>query len=204
MWTVSRFLYLLVTSLVVIFIAQILLIQAEAAPSNALVEDSNITSASNATSASNLSTTALQSAVRSGVIRARLTGDGVTTSHCTLTLTNLSDQRLRVVVPSSQFFLPSDLTYQIMMTTAERVIDILPGKTVSTEIPSVCVSPKTVKAPPAEGVDYTPNHHPEPLLSGIFGDILATSESLEQQHKYDEIPLAGERRRGTIAQLAIW
>ncbi len=149
-------------------------------------------------------TSTLEVSIRQGKVKLELKGDGKTTSRVGVTLTNHSQSPLRVLIPKYQFFVPDVSSFQTMMCTDSRVIDVAPGSTATAEIPTVCASAKTVKPPPAEGVSYLPGPHPDPALGSTAVGILEASSQLAQSNCFDTVPIPKERCHSTITQLAIW
>jgi len=78
------------------------------------------------------------------------------------------------------------------------------AKTITIELKTVCASAKSVKPPPAEGVNYIPLEYPDrEMYRNIIG-IIESARSLEMQNHYQRVPIAGERKQSTMMQLAIW
>ena len=140
-----------------------------------------------------------------GNISVALKGDGVNTSHVTLLLTNNTAREEYLTVPKYECFMPSKSGMQIMMASEKSpTLDIAPGKTLATEIPSVCVSTKTLKPPVFEPIAYTPGAYPDETQRRVLQAIIDASQTLDQKKAFDNSPIAPERRAHTVAQLAIW
>ena len=144
----------------------------------------------------------VQSAVSDGKISFNLKGDGLHTDRVLLFMVNDSGSPLHIVIPKGQYFLPNNDQFDIMMSAEDRSVDLLPGVGRWIKIPSLSVSSPEHKAPPAHGVCYEPNFHPD-RLSKLFPKILDLTQDLENAKAFDKIATL-EDRPLRIAQVAIW
>lgn len=72
------------------------------------------------------------------------------------------------------------------------------------DLATVCVSPKSAKPPPSEGVTYRLGaRHPEEV-NQLLSRVLEMARDLQLEKFYKRIPIPDARREHTIAQLAIW
>lgn len=146
----------------------------------------------------------LSQGVNDGELDFHIKGDGTSTSHVELLVTNKSKNNLHVVIPKYETFLPGDSSFQVMMSTEDIMVIVPPGQTVSTELSTFCISPKGVKPPPEEGASYKLGTYPDPQLGELAGRIYELSKGFEKEKFYETVPIPEKRRRQTIAQLAIW
>jgi tetratricopeptide (TPR) repeat protein len=146
----------------------------------------------------------LRSAVKSKQLGFKLKGDGQTTSKVELVLTNKTNQELRVVIPANEVFKPNTLLVQTMMVTRDRVVTVPAGGTVSTDLPTMCVSTKTVRPPPAEGIEFEVGAYPDADVWKDLASIVEAGKQLNKTGAYDRTMFARERRESTISQLAVW
>ncbi|CAN5950793.1 unnamed protein product [Sphagnum jensenii] len=68
----------------------------------------------------------LRAAVKGGLLKFDLKGDGVTTSKVQLTISSSSKDYLRVIIPAHEVFRPNAANVQMMMTVRDRLISISP------------------------------------------------------------------------------
>jgi hypothetical protein len=157
---------------------------------------------------SEIQSVSLETAVRDGKVRAVLSGDGKTTSHCQLSLTNLTGCPQRISIPQYQSFLPDKSGYQIMMTTESQSVELPAVQTdaiaENTTIETICSSPKSAKAPPADGVSYTASNYPNLQLRSVIISLFETSKVLDKLNCYRNIPIPETARQHTIGQLSVW
>jgi tetratricopeptide (TPR) repeat protein len=146
--------------------------------------------------------TSFRSAVGSKQLTFTMHGDGVLTKSVQLSLTNTTNKPLRVVIPANEIFNPSSAASQTMMSARDRLVLIPPNTTVSTDLPTLCVSPRSVPPPPPAGVEYSVGNYPDAAEWKSFAAINAAADQLSRQGKFDNIHLSDVR--GTIAQFAVW
>jgi uncharacterized caspase-like protein/tetratricopeptide (TPR) repeat protein len=148
--------------------------------------------------------TTLRSAVKNGDVKIVLSGDGVTTSHQNLSLTNNRNEALRLVIPANEVFRPNVANIQMMMATKDTIVTLPPQTTVTIDLSTVCVSAKTVKPPGADGTTFEVGQYPN---TGVWKNLVAivnAAQKLNQEGAYDKLFTKKELRRNMIAQLAIW
>ena len=146
----------------------------------------------------------LRSAVKSGLLKFDLKGDGVTTSKVRLTITSASKEYLRVVIPAHEVFRPNAANVQMMMTVRDRLISISPGGVVSLDVPTVCVSTKTIKPPGKEGTSFEIGPYPDQDTWKQLVGILGAAAQMDQDGAFAKLLTKREQRQGMIGQLAIW
>jgi hypothetical protein len=146
----------------------------------------------------------LRSAVRNGLVQFQLTGDGVTTAHVHLLLTNNADQKLRVLIPAHEVFRPNSANIQMMMTTTDKILSLPAQTTVSVDIPTVCASVKSIKPPGKEGTSFEVGRYPDEDTWKELVSILAAAQQLSKEGAYEHLLTKRESRQATIGQLAIW
>jgi hypothetical protein len=147
---------------------------------------------------------AFEKAVQEQKVKCELVGDGDTTSHCRLVLTNLTSSSQKLTVPQYQFFIPQKPQSQVMMSTTQTEVDVPPGAIASVELATVCASSKIHKAPTVEAACYTPGCHPDEKLDALCRSVVSIAENLERAGDYEGVHMSKQRRQHTIAQLAIW
>jgi tetratricopeptide (TPR) repeat protein len=147
---------------------------------------------------------ALRAALKAKQLEFKLKGDGQSTSKVELVLTNKTSQMLRVVIPANEVFRPNTSLVQTMMVTRDRVVSIPAGGTVTAELPTMCVSTKTIKPPPPEGVEFEIGSYPDADVWKDLASIVEASKQLNRSGAYDHTMFARERREATISQLAVW
>jgi hypothetical protein len=146
----------------------------------------------------------IEKAVQDHIVKCELIGDGETTSHCQLVLTNLTSTSQKLTVPAFQYFIPQKTESQVMMSTSQAEIEVPSSGTVAMDLPTVCASSKIHKAPSSERVVYTPAPHPDEKLDEMCPQIVKLAESMENSGCYKKVPIAKERRPHMLSQLAIW
>lgn len=146
--------------------------------------------------------TSFRNAVNSKQLSFKMHGDGVLTKNVQLSLTNNTNKPLRVVIPANEIFNPNTSASQTMMSARDRLVMIPPNTTVNTDLPTLCVSPRSVPPPPPAGVEYTVGNYSDPADWKSFSAINAAADQLSRQGKFDNIKLSDVR--GTIAQFAVW
>ncbi|PWU01574.1 MAG: hypothetical protein C5B53_02770 [Candidatus Melainabacteria bacterium] len=146
----------------------------------------------------------LRSAVKSGLVKFQLTGDGVTTSHVRLQLTNTTKNYLRVIIPANEVFRPNAANIQMMMATMDKIISLSPETTAIVDLPTVCASVKSIKPPGKEGTSFEVGAYPDREAWKDLAGILAASKQLDREGAYQHLLTKRESRQATIAQLAIW
>lgn len=146
----------------------------------------------------------LEAAARRGEVTCQLQGDGHTTAHCTLILTNSSSSIKHVDVPALESFVPADHRCQVMMATEQKSFDVGPGETIKSDIPTFCVSSKTLLPPQTQANPYRPGSYPDPREYRALVAIMKTADGLTASEAYKKVSIAPERRVHTLAQLAIW
>jgi len=146
----------------------------------------------------------LRRALKQGDVRVQLSGDGVTTSHQNLVLSNKSKQELHVVIPAEEVFRPNAANVQMMMATKDSFVVLPPETTVTVDLPTVCVSVKSIKPPSADGTTFEVGSYPDTGLWKELAAILAASQQLFKEGAYDKLLTKKDQRRNMIAQLAIW
>jgi tetratricopeptide (TPR) repeat protein len=146
----------------------------------------------------------LRSAIRKGLIKFQLTGDGVTTSHVRLSLTNTGKDYLRVVIPANEVFRPNAANIQMMMSTKDKIVNISPESTAIVDLPTVCASVRSIKPPGKEGTSFEVGAYPDLEAWKDLGGILLAAKQLDKEGAYQHLLTKRESRQSTIAQLAIW
>ena len=146
----------------------------------------------------------LRSAVKSGLVKFQLTGDGVTTSHVRLQLTNTTKNYLRVVIPANEVFRPNSANVQMMMSTMDKIISLSPETTAILDLPTVCASVRSIKPPGKEGTSFEVGAYPDLEAWKDLAGIMAAAKKLDKEGAYQHLLTKREARQSTIAQLAIW
>lgn len=146
----------------------------------------------------------LRSALKNREVTVQLVGDGESTSHVKLMITSKVSRLLRIVVPANEVFRPNSGNVQNMMVTKDKVIAVPAGTTVAVDISTVCVSFKSIKPPPPEGVSFEVGDYPNFDFWKEFAAILAATKEIEKSGDFGAVPLRRETRKDNIAQLAIW
>lgn len=146
----------------------------------------------------------LRSAVKSGLVKFQLSGDGITTSHVRLLLTNTGKDYLRVVIPAHEVFRPNSANVQMMMSTRDKIVSLSPETTAVFDIPTVCASVKTIKPPGKEGTSFEVGSYPDLETWKDLAGILAAAKRLDKEGAYENLLSKRETRQSTIGQLAIW
>jgi hypothetical protein len=146
---------------------------------------------------------ALNAAVAAGDVSMSLVGDSHTVTHVQLYLANETDKLLDVSVPAGQVFVPEDPSFQYMMVTQPARDVLAPDSNSEFKLSTVCISPKSVK-PPAQTSTYMVGQHPDERHEAECMRVIEISQQFDKSKKYDDVPIAPERRAHTIAQLAIW
>lgn len=146
----------------------------------------------------------IEDAYRRGQATFRLVGDGKTTSHARLVVTNRSQEDLRLTVPAGEFFDPQQQGVQVMMATHAVNMDVAAGQTVSSELRTLCSSPLTFAPPTDKGNDYVPKSSSRLSSSASFCGILDAADQIDKEGGYSALPIPGDRRVDEVRQLAIW
>jgi hypothetical protein len=145
----------------------------------------------------------LSQAVNSGVISyVGLRGDGANTMECVMPCTNASSQDIKVCVPRGQCFAPNKPECQNMACTQDVVCNIPAGQTVKVPLSTMCMSGKTLKPPPPDGVHFNLAAH-DPEEAKLTDRLITATNVLNTDHFYDQLP-PGEERPKLIAQMAHW
>lgn len=148
--------------------------------------------------------TTLRAALKEGALTMKVKGDGETTTKVQLGLTNKTDHVLKVVIPANEILLSRTLSIQHMMVTKDRIVTVPAGGAIWAEIPTMCVSVKTVKPPPAVETEFTVGAYPDETVWKQLASIVEAARILNRSGAYDGTMFAKERREQTIAQLAVW
>jgi hypothetical protein len=130
-----------------------------------------------------------------------LKGDGKSTSSCELVILNKSKQAQKVHIPAYQVFVPTSKNTQTMMSTRPAEVDLEPGKSAVSQIPTVCISPKHVPPPAEQPRAYLPAAQ---AGATIHKEIFKAATTLDTSNGLSTLPLPVGNRLQTIAQLAIW
>jgi uncharacterized caspase-like protein/Tfp pilus assembly protein PilF len=155
-----------------------------------------------ATSATKVTT--LRAAVKNGDVKIQLSGDGVTTSHQNLILTNTRNESVRLVIPANEVFRPNVANIQMMMSTKDTIVTLPPETTVTIDLSTVCVSAKTVKPPGADGTTFEVGPYPDAGVWKSLIAIMTAAQKINAEGGYDKLFTKKEARRNMIAQLAVW
>jgi hypothetical protein len=145
----------------------------------------------------------LSQAISCGVVsNVGLRGDGATTMSCQMPCTNTSSQDINVCVPRGQCFAPNQPGYQNMACTQDVICKIPAGQTVSVPLTTMCMSGKTLKPPPATGVQFNPGTF-EPSDQKLADRLITATNILNSDSYYNHLP-PGDERPKLIAQMAHW
>jgi len=142
--------------------------------------------------------------VQKGLMTCQLEGDGKTTSHCTLVLANTSRDAQNVDIPAYESFVPTEHGMQIMMLRQKQSFVVPAGATVRAEIPTFCVSSKSLLAPGSKQVKYEAIQYPDSREFKTLLGIIQAGDKLSTSRVYSSVPIAPERRVENLTQLAIW
>lgn len=145
----------------------------------------------------------LRQAVKSGKASFKVKGDGVTTSHVRLLVTNKSNAPLKVVIPANEILKPNISGVQNMMIIKDMFMSVPVGQTAILQVPTVCASVKTVPPPPADGVEFSAGNYEDPAVWKQLSGVIAASHDIERKGGYAGVPMAGNAKE-QIAQLAVW
>jgi len=146
----------------------------------------------------------LREAVKKGDVAFSIHGDGVTTNSVQLTIDNKTGNPLRLVVPANESFRPNSGNVQTMMVIKDTIVSVGANAHIQVAVDTICASLKTMKPPPADGVSFVIGDYPDRQTWSKLSRILAAAADLDQSGSFNDIPLAIERRKRTIAQYAVW
>jgi hypothetical protein len=146
----------------------------------------------------------IQRAVAERKLGFALRGDGVDTANCRIMLVNESCLPMSIVIPKGQFFIPDKRSFQIMMITEDRVIELPGGMSYWVNIPTLCVSGKKANRPPPGGVCYLPACYPDARLGRLLPRFWEMAENLERCNVLQSLNISPSNRANKVAQAAIW
>lgn len=122
---------------------------------------------------------------------------------CSLQCTNKTAQSTKVCIPRGQCFKADTPKCQNMACIEDTVCTVPPGQTVTVPLSTMCVSPKSIKPPPASGVQYS-LMEADTSERKLTDRLLTAATVLDQDHYYDALPPGDGIRPKTISQLAHW
>lgn len=146
--------------------------------------------------------TTLRNGIKSGKIKMKVKGDGVTTSSVRLQLTNTSNAPIKVVIPANEILRPAVSGVQNMMVVRDMFMTVPVGQTAIMQIPTICASVKTVPPPPSDGVEFSAGNYEDPSVWKQLSSIIAASNEIDKQRGYGQI--LGKDTKEQISQLAVW
>lgn len=129
----------------------------------------------------------------------RLLGDGRTTSHCTMELTNPGPQPVAYQVNAFTQFQPGLAGDQCMCTLEEAVVPVPPGATVQARLDTCCSDSKSKPPPGKAGGSYQPGPAP-----AYVQPIVNAARELADQGALDNVPMTRCKAQTTVTQLALW
>lgn len=129
----------------------------------------------------------------------RLVGDGATTSHTTLQLSNPGKEALTVSIPAYTQFAPRDAAMQALTTVEPALATVPPGETVEVRLETVCSSRRSQPPPGKQGGVYSVTEPPPYVQS-----IVETSLQLAERGAYDSVPMSRCKALQTVRQMALW
>lgn len=134
----------------------------------------------------------------------KVRGDGETTAKVELGLTNKTNTAMKVVIPANEILLSRTLSIQNMMVTQDRIVTVPAGGTIWAEVPTMCVSTKTVKPPGAVEAEFDVGAYPDEAVWKQLASIVEAARILSRNGAFDKTMFAKERREAIISQLAVW
>lgn len=145
----------------------------------------------------------LSQAMSSGVVSyVGLRGDGANTMECEMPCTNASSGPIKLCIPRGQTFAPDAKGYQNMACTQDTVCSIPAGQTVKIPLATICMSGKTLKPPPPQGVHYD-LAPPDSADAKLTDRLITSTTALNANGFFDNLP-PGDERPKLITQLAHW
>jgi tetratricopeptide (TPR) repeat protein len=153
----------------------------------------------------------LRNAIKDGKVSLKIQGDGSTTSHIRVLLTNTNPQRADVVVliPRFEIFHPGlSAGFQKMMAISDSMAVVPVGRTIDFEIPTVCADVKTVPPPNGQADFSVGPYGSTPAELTAWQQLAATvlaAQELGKQDAYKSLPIgAALDKQSQVMQLAIW
>jgi hypothetical protein len=132
-------------------------------------------------------------------IPVRLIGDGTTTSHVTIELTNNTDQPIAYQCDAFTQFSPAQVGQQALTTIEEAIYEVPAGETVQARLETVCSDVKSNPPPGQEGGEFTVTK-PDPVVVAV----IETAGELAELGQYDELPMPRCKALETVRQLTLW
>ncbi len=148
----------------------------------------------------------VMTAMATGAIDLQLVGDGVSTDVVKVLITNKSNRPLKLVMERGQTFVPDNPSFQTMMMRQDLILNMDAGqKVVQTDLPSLCVSEKSVPPPPSgeKGVKYKALNYGNVETWKQLIAIMAAANDLEKRGMFGNVPFAANKKE-KILQMAIW
>lgn len=149
--------------------------------------------------------TPLETLTHDGDVSMKLIGNGTTTSHVDLNLTNNTDHSLTVSIPSGQVFSPANPSKSQYMMAVDDTEACIPagGECSISALPTVCISSKSTP-PPGQSDTYSAGGYPNWEQLQTFRSMVQIAHANETAGRFNHVPIAESRRANTISQLAIW
>jgi hypothetical protein len=129
----------------------------------------------------------------------RLIGDGGTTSHTYLQLSNPGSRPVTVKIPAYTQFSPQDPSAQALTTVRDGLATVPAGQTVEVRLETVCSGRRSQPPPGPQGGLFRLTQPPPYVLS-----IVETSLRLAEQGAYDQVPMPRCKALETVRQMALW
>ncbi len=125
--------------------------------------------------------------------------------NCELTVENPGGHALEVTLPAYTCFLSPDAAsnQNMMKGTDPKFLVPAHGQT-SLPIDTYCVSTKSVKTPPKEGLGYSIGNYPDESTFKLLRRIVEAACELEKESAFATVPVDPKMRSRRIAQAAIW
>jgi tetratricopeptide (TPR) repeat protein len=146
----------------------------------------------------------LRAAVKANQVEFALTGDGVTTSRVTMTVTNKTDKALHLLIPANEVFRPNTNNVQVMLIPRDYMMQLKPHAEIQVVLDAFCASTKKMLPPPPTGVSFEIGSFPDPEIWKQLPRILAAAKDLDRSGRFNDLTIGADHRAHTIAQYAIW
>lgn len=126
--------------------------------------------------------------------------------NCMLTVTNPTMSALKIILPSFTYFAsPNAAKSQNMMKGCDPKFEVPAKSTINLPIDTFCVSTKSIKTPPEEGLSYQVTNPPDADTFNMLARIVETAQLMDSKGEYTgKVFVKPEMRFRKVAQTAIW